>query len=785
MQSLWSRAALSQTSCRCVSCLSTTANGVASRSAGAASKKRLRIGNSVTALYTSIFAAAALADARAKSQRRNDWEEKIAAVKAEVDVLVDEEQRMIESLQRRRKTRGVNRLLRTRGFGAASNFVPASEQRVTFSPPTRSFHTAHPLSNATTTKTNAADTVNTEEHEEIEEKWLDEENTYNLEEEHLDMEQSEAFPSWMDKEPLRVKAIQKLALKQFAIRLLLRPAIAHRYSGVKMNYEADLEIPKINVDRLLGELNAIRNRISHLRTNREANFDDLVQGLSKRGSYNKKASRLRDQLDLELQDDIQLYERKQMSLQELLLRISGNIMESVEPDRTDAFRAMIGAFARTRQNDLNELLLRTIIPNFFYFSTSLIITIFAFYRKTKNLRDFDQFLRMLSGRGWPINIGNLGTWRIMTMNGLELVVPPLDSNNPILYVELIVASLRFDQPDRADAFLQAARKAGFFDSFVTLAAYLRFCSIRQDWNKGLTVLRRAITYLVASTSPAETHVPRILTRMVQLCDSCNRQDVSQVLIDAAVHSGFDPSIPLNQHDIFPIVDRAGERWKRAAETTPIENINRPLWQKCYDFAIIFGEHLKKLEESDSGISSHQYERLSAQYSHHAMNASLAGISTQTTTGRATSKSAPSPPPESDPSQEEAQLHNTQAEELSAMKIEMAQLRQLVFQLREHHIESSFKDERLYDEVSLDKPSVRRWKAYEYSPIDYDDPHMSIKFERKSTPVEETDEPPIQPLSNPRVQDQHTVSVSNSKQTAAGNSGPRSAHGPLTATSGTG
>lgn len=120
MQSMWSRAAPSQSSCRCVSCLSTVASGVTSRSATAASKKKLRIGNSVTALYTSIFAAAALADAKAKTQRRHDLEEKIAAVKAEVNELVDEEHRILESLQSRRKSRGINRLLQDRGFGSVT-----------------------------------------------------------------------------------------------------------------------------------------------------------------------------------------------------------------------------------------------------------------------------------------------------------------------------------------------------------------------------------------------------------------------------------------------------------------------------------------------------------------------------------------------------------------------------------------------------------------------------------------------------------------------------------------
>ncbi|KAK5791251.1 hypothetical protein VI817_006560 [Penicillium citrinum] len=723
MQSLWSRAAPSQTSCRCVSCLSTTTSGVASRSAGAASKKRLRIGNSVTALYTSIFAAAALADARAKTQRRNDWEEKIAAVKAEVDNLVDEEQRILESLQTRRKPRSVHRLLRSRGFGTTSNLMSAPKQRVTLARPTRSYHTKRGLANAT-----AAD---------IQDQLLEETDVFDPEEDDMVLEQK-PLPSWVLKEPLRMKAIQKLALKQFAIRLLLRPAVAHRYSGVKMDYAPDFDVPKINVDRLLDELNSIRGRMKHLREYKDASYEDLTLGLTKKMStqgQRNKASRFRDRLDAELEEDIHLYMCQKMSLQELLLRISGNLMESVEPDRTAAFRAILMAFTRTRQNDLCEMALKMLIPNQFYLSTSLVITILAFFRKSKNLKDFDLFLQMLSGDGYAINIGFLGYYRHMKINGVDIVVPPMDSNNPVLYTELIAASLRFDQPDRADAYLQAARRAGFFDNYHTLAVYLRFYSIRQDWEKGSSALKRAITYLVSSTDPNADYVPRLLVRMIQLCDSCNRKDVSQVLIEAAVHSGFDPNIPLEQDELTPIFDVEGRRWREAAKTAP-QNGHNPLWQKCYDFASIFGEYLSRLESSESATESQKFDQFSAQYAHRSMVASLANLPEQKENTPSRPESRPTSQSDVDPLREVTQSQSSHTEELTSMKIELAQLRQLVFQMRKHHIETSFNDEDPFHEDHT-KPSLQNLDTVRKPASDIEDPHMSIRFERKSTPIQET------------------------------------------------
>lgn len=260
MQSLWSRAASSHLTCRCVSCLSTTAQGVTSRSAGATAKKRLRIGNSVTVFYTSIFAAAALADARAKAQRRHDWEEKIAAVKAEVNELVDEEQRILESLYSSRRTsiRGLGRMLHTRGVGAVPNLVPARPGAVPRQP-ARSFHTGRTLlsdADAQPPEKSAAGAMGEGEISE------ESEETYTP--------RHEPIPHWVIKDEFRMKAIQKLALKQFAIRLLLRPVIAHNYSGIPKNYEADFDVPQINVEKLLYELNRIRSRINSLKTDRKS-----------------------------------------------------------------------------------------------------------------------------------------------------------------------------------------------------------------------------------------------------------------------------------------------------------------------------------------------------------------------------------------------------------------------------------------------------------------------------------------------------------------------------------
>lgn len=659
MQGLWSRAVSKQSSCRCVGCLSTTANGVTSRAA-TSSKRRLRIGNSVTALYGSIFAAAAIADASVKDRRRHDWDEKIAAVKAEVSELVDEEERILASLQSRRETRGLNRLIQARGFGTVARFPPGIQSPASLNR-IRAFHTERTRLNAI-----GAQAVENQPAE-------DDEHTIDEQDESEIFLPQETLPSWVLEDDLRLKAIQKLALRQFAIRILLRPAIAHRYSGVSMNYAADFETPQVNVAQLLEELNNLRHRMNTLKTNRHAAYSDITQDYA--ASQLGEMQRERETLDAELTNDIHIYTSQQMSLQELLLRISNNILSSRDPDRPTAFRLMIMAFGQTRQNDLVELLLRTLLPNRFFLNPSLVITIITFFRKSKNLKDFDLFLKMLGGEGYSVNLGSRGVYKHRTVNGMDLIVPSLNSSNPVIYAALIGAALRFDQPDRADAWLQAARGGGFFDSWETLFTYLRFYSLRRDWDKGVNVLKRAVTYLLSSTDHRLDSVERLLGRMVGLCDSCDRLDASDALVRAAVRSGFDPRLLSRQSDSGPFVHVDPKRWSKAAKQTPKENIDRPLWQKCYDFGNTFGEYLSQIEVPAEDTFARRNAKLADQHADNALFTALGR-------GRTPASGEGKPP-----------AGNTVNEDISTLKGEVAQLRELIYELRKHHISepSSTKD----------------------------------------------------------------------------------------------
>ena len=96
MQTLWSRAVQTKCTCRCSSCFS-YGTALARRSTTAAARRGLRFGDAFTAFYSSIFAIAAVADAKGKDARRQKWDEAIAEAKSDLEALERKRQSRIDA----------------------------------------------------------------------------------------------------------------------------------------------------------------------------------------------------------------------------------------------------------------------------------------------------------------------------------------------------------------------------------------------------------------------------------------------------------------------------------------------------------------------------------------------------------------------------------------------------------------------------------------------------------------------------------------------------------------
>ncbi|KAL3464245.1 hypothetical protein BJX64DRAFT_99697 [Aspergillus heterothallicus] len=676
MQGIWSRGVPAGPASHCVSCLSTVAEGVASRSTSAASRRRLRFGNSVTAFYTSIFAAAAWIDARTKMKRRLEWEEKIAAVKEEVNELMNEEQRLLDALASRvskpsqRNSKPFGRALQTRSYSSQSK---SRKRDIKVSPGNRD------ADDKELAKFNdhMESAVISELDNQIKERLSEETDTFDMAVDGEDM------PSWLVTNVIRVKILRKLAIKQLAIRLLLRPTIAHSYGGVLQNYNSSDSLPKLDVASLLQELDSTRRRINQLRNDPDHPIEDLMEDIA--------VVRLKDMVhekkDLwqSMRRDTGLYTRNQMPLEELLLRISHNLIQVKDPDQMNTYKLMILIFTKTRQNDLAELVIKTLLPFKFPMTSSLITTILNYFRKSKDLKGFDMFLQMLRGEGYPIDMGNLAFYTEVDVNGLKITIPPTPAATVIIYAVLIKACLRFDQPERADAYLSAARASGCLDDFPILMAYLEFYTIRRDWEKGLQLLQRCLAFIVSSSAHQLPRVSRLVVMMVHLSDSCEKYDVSDLIIEAAVNSGFDWTIAKEQEDIIFDIDPDYHRWQTAAHLLE-RGTNEPAARDiCYAFVKSVKDYLDSLPEAMEESTASRLHKHAGLYSKQILSSIMSGISAQQRAINTTPIDSAQPIEknelrENHSTPTSASTVASRIQDIDTLKQEVAQLRRMVFHL---------------------------------------------------------------------------------------------------------
>ncbi|KAI9045225.1 uncharacterized protein KD926_009639 [Aspergillus affinis] len=724
MLRFWSRAPQAQSTCGCVSCLSTSSGGLASRTASAASKRRLRIGNSVTALYTSIFAAAALADAQAKDQRRLEWKEKIAAVKEEVNELVDEERRLLEALASRQKPRLFNATFHARQhrpFQMTSEIFSRRPGQLSL----RSYHSQTVTKNSKEKHNKESEVDAGLSPELLRENSklfseLSSEGSWNVIipreslNRHLDDDtpddvyvtpdavhdadtfrdpllsrlaqdergfafEKNTIPLWLVKDKARMKAIRVVALKQLAIRFLLRPTIAHDYLGLRAQYETDPSQPRLRTQQLLYELNKLRRKMMKLKTRKQVDPEDIVPGC------NVEADKYRSfEVDRQIRTDVEDYLCGDASLDELLIKLAHSLANSPDPDRVVGLKYMLLAFTRTRQTDLAELVLKAILPNMFPLNSSLILAILTHNYRTKNLRGWDTFLDMLSGKNFPVDIGKLGFFKPKRVNNIDITIPPSSSANAVVYSTLILGCLNFGQPDRANAYLSYARSIGYMDSFPTLNAYLKYYGNQRDWRACLQIMKRALAFMASSTEHPEVELERLITLMVRACDNCNAHDLSEALIVTAVNSGFAWESAMKQIDLIFPADLDYKRWETARDSSSSDMSQKPIWEKCYAFVNAASDKLNDL--GPDAEPARRWMKLMDTYSQQVLSSMVSGAPTEfKQAGNLIAQLenlqiSQSPNVDDQTSSYSNDIAEAHQREISSLKDEVSQLKQMVFEL---------------------------------------------------------------------------------------------------------
>ncbi|PGH10099.1 hypothetical protein GX51_00366 [Blastomyces parvus] len=570
MQSFWSRTALSTGSCRCVSCLRSGSNAVAGQAGTAASRRRLYIGNSVTLLYSAIFATAMMFDADAKTKRRTELEKKIEAVKEEVEELRIEELRILNGLAARRKVRQLPLPLQRRQYSTVAATATTSSvsiaryQGVHSFPMERSEPQEPPaFKERPETITDVFEKGSAQKRNPMDENERDET--------HYDL---------AGQDILRERAIQLLAMRQLAIKFLLRPSFAHSYGEVVADYGEEFDHPKFKTQDYLIELHALKRRITRLRFRRDESYDDLVKNITIQ--EHSALQQERQELHNNLQASFASYSRKIISLQRLLLIASENLLASEEPLLPQTVELMITQFTRSKQNDLVKMVIDSLFPNRIRMTPPVIVSAINFYNKTKDLFGFDGLLGLLQGDSFPVNIPVL--WETISVGDVQVVVPP-KPRHPFVMNALISASLSFNQPQTADAYLHILRETGYNEGAQVLGSYLRFYTMTPNWRKGRYVLLRSVAFIMSTKAHFGNTIERLILYMVTFCNSCGKNELSAAIVKAAVETGIDWRPSHNNRDVRSLVKTSLKQWSTAAEHASA-NIpaSRSLGERCYEFA---------------------------------------------------------------------------------------------------------------------------------------------------------------------------------------------------------
>ncbi|KAF3483170.1 uncharacterized protein GIQ15_02494 [Arthroderma uncinatum] len=589
MQSLWPRAQLQAYACRCSSCLkSSTSNAASNRTVSAASRRRMLIGNGVTGFYATLFATAVAWDTSVKTRKRIETQLEIEAVKAEVEAFELDQLRRLEALASRRRARA----------------SAPSQQRRQFSTSTRPYQRQYGHRQLSSQATGAKH--QNPEAESFGRPCVDEEtdNSVAQQEQPLSRDLSnyetdvdprseaeiERYESDLSlNDILRQRAILRLAARQLAIKMILRPALAHLYGGVPFNSRTSCILPDIEIEKLLAELENIRIRIAKLRSSRDAWFGDLARNITI--VEHEKLIAERTALNEELKRMYRMYQDDELTSRDMLIKVAENILSSEEPLSRFSVSLLIRMFGRSRQNDVVNMIIDSIFPNGLILGEGVIIATIDFFNKSKDLYRFDGFLNRLLG-GKLLRVPQY--WKLTTIGGIEIPVPPRGSGSDRSILSVLVSSaLGFNQPQRADAWLAVMRYRGYSDTPQILGSYLRFYSLRQDWVRGGHLLLRCVDYIASTVADDEGEFERLILYMAGFCISCGKERLGKTIVKKAAIHGIDWQDAYNSTDERIVILSTLERWRAAMEFPKVPESRLPISERHKAFAVRVKENIER------------------------------------------------------------------------------------------------------------------------------------------------------------------------------------------------
>ena len=514
MQTLWTRVAQARCSCRCSSCLGT---GLARRTTTATGRRAVRVGDAFTAFYSAIFATAAIADLKAKEDRRQQWDRAIEEAKK--DLVISE---LVTSSRQPTSIRKDD----------AFNALPQAS-------------TSLDLDDILQVAAKELDSCG------ILHRRLSSETTLGgvrrgFGSMHLGP-RADAQPSALSYTNWKISTLE-CSVAKLVVRMLLHASLVARHQRTQAG---SLNESSRRRCELMLNLKEMRKRLSFMIA---ASKDPLCPQYPSYSADEQVPSvaegRAMHNTLRQIFDD---HSHNGLRLEQMVTGICYNLLKSNTPPNEDTYNILLINLCRLRQNELVTLVLDSFFESRVTPSPVTITAILKFYTSTHDAVGFQKFVRLMRGEDGGLGSANRRSNLLARESplllhhknhkhhyGMVINKAPL---NVEVFGALINGFLKLMGLRQAIYWYRLMVQQGWPANHRVLTSLLRGCVTQRNWETGLTIWTKLTSFCATSRGWGkydETGQPdgRAYYYMLKLCQLCKKGDLFQTLYCEALEQGF-------------------------------------------------------------------------------------------------------------------------------------------------------------------------------------------------------------------------------------------------------
>lgn len=531
---LWSRAARPKLNGSPVSTSTSSAcrPSISRNTTSGPVRRQITVNDVFTLLLTPILATALLADTSWKDKRRKDWTHKIAELEAETEQIQSRATRSWQVLQTRSLQLGAAQQ-RRQYSAVALRLEPEDDGSLPHGQPELAYQ-------------------------------------------HLPIEEWEGEPTWFEATPKTAhdsandqNKVPKQDLISFSSQAVERSERLRRLLAVKLalnltmylntgvspsKVRREIRIPDLTLDLNFNPQGLHYGIPKLLRVMRHicSSIEKLQKELPNGASPVKNESLSVD--SEKLQNDITLlserYQTNSIEMPEFIDSYTVAVLQSPVPPTSKAYLALFRGFARgsSGARTCHDLAMQTL---FAWEQSKLpiddhdLFVILSELARRKHVQKFDGLMRDLTMSPSPINATSEWTWE--QANDMQVPVPK--SRHPALLTTLIHCALRFDQPQKAEAWCEILRRTWIDVNDArqktpvqqVFTNWMRYYEVQGNWRRGVAWLDAAQKWAITVASFDMYSLQRLAVGMLGLCFACGKSQEYEEILNAAIQSGM-PSV---------------------------------------------------------------------------------------------------------------------------------------------------------------------------------------------------------------------------------------------------